>query len=87
MQLNASNQYLITFASQGSCTNAYMDKNCCALFSQFTANAIKYSPQGGNVNFALACEQGEASAFAIRALAPQKINNRCLNPSIREKCQ
>jgi len=22
------------------------------------ANAIKYSPQGGNVNFALACEQG-----------------------------
>lgn len=66
MQLSTSEQYTITFVSQGSCTNAYMDEKLLrSILTNLLANAIKYSPQGGNVDFALACEQGEA-IFCIR---------------------
>lgn len=66
MQLSAGSDYTITFVSQGSCTNAYMDENLLrSILANLLANAIKYSHKGGNINFALVAEQGEA-IFRIR---------------------
>ena len=66
MQLSAGSDYTITFVSQGSCTNAYMDQKLLrSILANLLANAIKYSHKGGNINFALVAEQGEA-IFRIR---------------------
>lgn len=61
IQLSASNQYTITFVSQGACKNGYVDEKLLrSIFTNLLSNAIKYSPQGGNVHFTLVCEQEEA---------------------------
>lgn len=66
MQLSAGSQYTIIFVSQGSCTNAYMDEKLLrSILANLLANAIKYSPQGGNIHFTLVGEQKEA-IFRIR---------------------
>ncbi len=66
IQLSAGNQYTITFVSQGACKNGYVDEKLLrSIFTNLLSNAIKYSPQGGNVHFALVCEQEEA-IFRIR---------------------
>ena len=66
MQLSASEQHTITFVSEGICKNAYMDEKLLrSILTNLLSNAIKYSPQGGNIHFALVCEQAEA-VFCIR---------------------
>lgn len=62
MQLTASNRYTITFSSQGSCKNAYMDEKLLrSILSNLLDNAIKYSLQSSNVHFTLVGEQGKAT--------------------------
>ena len=62
MQLAAGNRYTITFDSQGSCKNAYMDEKLLrSILSNLLGNAIKYSPQSSNIHFTLVGEQGKAT--------------------------
>lgn len=61
IQMSAGNQYTITFVSQGSCKNGYMDEKLLgSILANLLSNAIKYSPESDNVHFALVCEQEEA---------------------------
>lgn len=61
IQISAGNQYTITFVSQGPCKNAYVDEKLLrSILANLLSNAIRYSPEGGEVHFALTCEQGEA---------------------------
>lgn len=66
MQLSAGKQYTITFGSQGSYKNAYMDEKLLrSILVNLLSNAIKYSHVGGSVHLTLAGEEGEA-IFRIR---------------------
>lgn len=56
MQLT-TNTHTIIFDHQGNCTAAYLDEKLLRhILSNLLSNAIKYSPQGGTINFDLACE-------------------------------
>jgi PAS domain S-box-containing protein len=61
MELGAGSQHTIAFTSVGQCTNACMDEKLLRhIFTNLLSNAIKYSPQGGTVDFELACRDGQA---------------------------
>ena len=57
-----TSNHAITFCTQGQCTNACMDEKLLRhILSNLLSNALKYSPQGGAINFDLICQQGEAN--------------------------
>jgi signal transduction histidine kinase len=57
LQLNAGRHHTICFTSHGECTHVCMDENLLRrILTNLISNAIKYSPQGGEVLFQLACK-------------------------------
>jgi PAS domain S-box-containing protein len=66
LQLIASNKPTLNFVVQGSCAEACMDGYLLRqILSNILANAIKFTPQGGNVQFDLVFNPDEA-IFYIR---------------------
>jgi len=54
MQLNAGQQYPISFTCQGESISACLDEKLLrSILANLLSNAIKYSPQGGNIDFSL----------------------------------
>ncbi|WP_414566619.1 MULTISPECIES: ATP-binding protein [unclassified Anabaena] len=61
-QFDAGNQHMITFTSQGECSQSEMDEdllNC--IFTNLLSNAIKYSPEDSHIQFDLSCQNGVAT--------------------------
>jgi PAS domain S-box-containing protein len=66
MQGSAGSQYTITFSSKCPGQTAYMDERLLgSIITNLLENAIKYSPQGGDVDFVIVIEQKKA-IFRIR---------------------
>ncbi len=66
LQLNAGNQHIISYTSQGKFANACMDENLLRkILTNLLSNAIKYSPEGGTVFFELSYNN-EAVRFRIQ---------------------
>lgn len=75
---NISTQHTLVFSSQGDCTHARTDEKLLwQILTNLLTNAIKYSPQGGEVFFELIC-QPHQGIFSIQdsgigmSLADQK---------------
>ncbi|MBE9125965.1 MULTISPECIES: PAS domain S-box protein [unclassified Coleofasciculus] len=61
MQLNAGNQYILTFNYQGDCKRAFFDEKLLrSILTNLLSNAIKYSTQGDEIQFQLICTPTEA---------------------------
>jgi PAS domain S-box-containing protein len=61
MQLSTGTQHTLIFLSRGQCTEVWMDEKLLRqILSNLLSNAIKYSPHGGNIDFELSCQAGEA---------------------------
>ncbi|MCL1465061.1 PAS domain-containing sensor histidine kinase [Argonema galeatum] len=61
MQSGAGKQNTIIFSVQGKGTSACLDgKLLSSILTNLISNALKYSPQGGNIQFDLICEHSEA---------------------------
>ncbi len=61
MQINSRNKHIISFSSQGQCTDTYMDEKLLLhIFTNLLSNAIKYSPQGDTIYFELDCRNEDA---------------------------
>ncbi len=62
MQLTAGSKHTITLIDQGSCTAACLDVHLLqCILTNLLSNAVKYSPQGGTIQFTLACHNGDAT--------------------------
>ncbi|MCA1990553.1 MAG: sensor histidine kinase [Coleofasciculus sp. S288] len=56
----------MTFVTQGQCSIAHLDEKLLhSILTNLLTNALKYSPQGGQINFTLICEQ-EKAIFKIQ---------------------
>ena len=61
MQLGDNNQHLITFSSQGNCTQGEMDEGLLRhILTNIISNALKYSPHGKEIRFDLVCQDNTA---------------------------
>jgi signal transduction histidine kinase len=61
IQISARPKPTINFLVQGDCTNAQMDEKLLGhIITKLLSNAIKYSPQGGTVQFDLSCNSSSA---------------------------
>ncbi|KJH70905.1 sensor histidine kinase [Aliterella atlantica] len=61
MRLSASSDRIITFVSQGDDSHAYVDEKLLRhILTNLVSNAIKYSPQGGDVSLHLTCTPKKA---------------------------
>jgi signal transduction histidine kinase len=66
VQLGNSNQESINFASQDSCTTAYLDSKMLQhILTNLLTNAIKYSPGDNTVTLELCCEDANIT-FKIK---------------------
>lgn len=66
IQFFSGTEHSISFVSQAQCTHALLDKKLLySIVSNLLLNSIKYSSQGGNINFILSCEL-EAVIFQIK---------------------
>ena len=56
-----SHQHMLSFTSSGDCTDAQMDEKLLGhILTNLLSNALKYSPEGGAVQFDLVCTDSEA---------------------------
>ncbi|MBW4469703.1 MAG: response regulator [Stenomitos rutilans HA7619-LM2] len=66
LQFSNSDSHTIKFDCQGSCSPAVMDAALLRhIFTNLLSNALKYSPQGGEVQFTL-CYQNAKARFYIQ---------------------
>jgi signal transduction histidine kinase len=66
VQLSATSQHQIVFSTEGDCRSANLDaKLLRSILLNLLTNAIKYSPDGGTVQFRLQC-QADHFVFAIQ---------------------
>ena len=60
-QTDNSHQHMLSFTSSGDCTDAQMDEKLLGhILTNLLSNALKYSPEGGAVQFDLVCTDSEA---------------------------
>jgi len=61
MQCNSKKKHIISFSSQGQCTDTCMDEKLLLhIFTNLLSNAIKYSPQSDPIYFEVDCRNEEA---------------------------
>ena len=66
MQMSVQQRHNLNFVVIGECTNAPMDQKLLShILTNLISNAIKYSPNGGTVQFDLVCNQ-ESVVFRIQ---------------------
>lgn len=66
LQMSVGEKHDIAVTVHGDCTNACMDKRLLQhILTNLLSNGIKYSPNGGRVDFELVCSDGTAT-FHIR---------------------
>jgi signal transduction histidine kinase len=67
IQITTTSSHSIDFVSLCSCRDVYLDKKLLRqMLTNVLMNAIKYSPEGGNIQFELVCEQEKASSVTFR---------------------
>jgi PAS domain S-box-containing protein len=60
-QMAVGDKNTLTFVLQSECSRACMDENLLKhILTNLLSNAVKYSPKGGNIQFGLFCDNGEA---------------------------
>lgn len=61
MQCNSKKKHIISFSSQGQCTDTCMDEKLLLhIFTNLLSNAIKYSPQSDPIYFEVDCRNEDA---------------------------
>jgi signal transduction histidine kinase len=64
--ISSHHQHRLTLVTQGDCSNVQMDAKLLEhIVSNLLSNGLKYSPEGGTVQFDLICD-GESAVFHIR---------------------
>lgn len=67
IQITTGSFHSINFVSLCSCREVYLDKKLLRqMLTNVLVNAIKYSPQGGSIQFELVCEHEKASSVTFR---------------------
>ncbi|MBD2037839.1 response regulator [Leptolyngbya sp. FACHB-321] len=62
LQFSHSDSHTIMFTPQGNCSNVVMDAALLRhILTNLLSNAFKYSPEGGDIQFKLCCENGTAT--------------------------
>lgn len=66
LQFSNSDSHTIMFTCQGNCSKAVMDTALLRhILTNLLSNALKYSPQGGNIQFKLCC-QDDTAIFQVQ---------------------
>lgn len=67
IQITTGSSHTINFVSLCSCRDVYLDKKLVRqILTNLLMNAIKYSPEGGNIQFELGCEHENLSSVTFR---------------------